>query len=263
MRALLAQLSPRPADPAANAARVAAVLRDHPRAELAVFPELFLDGYDPACVARDALARPPAAVEALRTAAAGAACALIVGFAEPRPGGAVANAALCVDRDGTVAGVHRKTHLFGAAEQAAFEPGDALTLVRLAGRRVAPLICFEVELPELARAACRAGAELLVTIAANMAPYAEDHALASRSRALENGRPHLYVNRVGAQAGLDFVGGSRVVAADGSVVAAAAAGEALLEHEVPASRPAGDPLDYLAQMRDGLPVVAQGAAALP
>jgi predicted amidohydrolase len=93
-----------------------------------------------------------------------------------------------------------------------------------------------------------------VTASANMEPYGPDHALAARARALDNRIPHVYVNRVGSEAGLRFVGGSMAVAANGSVVADLGAGEAVACVEVELG-PVRDPdVDYLARMRPGLPV---------
>jgi predicted amidohydrolase len=120
--------------------------------------------------------------------------------------------------------------------------------------RAAPLICFDVEFPEPARAVSRAGAELLVTIAANMEPYAEDHALAVRARALDNRRPHVYVNRSGSESGLRFCGASAAVTADGRVVATAGGGPALLEVELDVAGPATPDVDYLSQIRSDLEV---------
>jgi hypothetical protein len=37
---------------------------------------------------------------------------------------------------------YRKTHLFGSEAEAGFTEGEKLLIVDLAGRRVAPLICF-------------------------------------------------------------------------------------------------------------------------
>lgn len=57
---------------------------------------------------------------------------------------------------------HRKTILYGAAEKANFEPGRKPTgVVELAGARIGLALCYEIEFPEPARAAARAGAELL------------------------------------------------------------------------------------------------------
>ncbi len=260
MRVLLVQEEPVPGDRAANAETVAAALAASPEADLAVLPELFLDGYDATTAPRTASSADEAA-STVADAAAAHGTAVILGFAERLSDGAVANSLAIVDADGALRAVYRKTHLFGGPERAAFRPGDELLVVDLAGRRIAPLVCFDVEFPEPARAAAVAGADLLVTAAANMAPYAEDHRLAARARALDNRLPHVYVNRVGREAGHAFVGGSCVVGADGRVLASADDGDlmtpgppAQLLVEVPAAI-AGDPdTDYLRHRRDRLPV---------
>lgn len=254
MQALLAQLASVAGHPDENAAHAAAALERHPDVELAVFPELYLGGYS--LDGLDGLARSvdDPEVGRLREAAAATGTALVVGFAERRPDG-VANAACCIDRDGRVAGVYRKVQLFGA-EREAFVPGRELLVVELAGRRVAPLVCFDVEFPELARAAALAGADLLVTVSANMEPFYADHELATRARALENRLPHLYANAVGTAAGFALVGGSRSIGSDGGVLAELPhREEGLLV--APVGRPErGDGrVDYLRQLPGALPVV--------
>jgi predicted amidohydrolase len=262
MLALLAQLAPQPRDPDANAARVARALHEHPDVELAVFPELYLGGYTLRRLDELALGPGATPLATVATAAAATRTAVVVGFAERLADG-VANAAACFDADGSLAGVYRKTHLFGA-EAEAFTAGDEQLVVPLAGVLVAPLICFDIEFPEPARAAARAGAELLVTPSANMAPYWADHELASRARALDNRLAHLYANRVGGEGPHRFVGGSRAVGADGRVLI-----EASQEHEellvASLGRPeAPDPaVDYLRQARGELPVRAPAVPSSP
>lgn len=252
MRVLLAQLEPLPGDLDANAATVAATLAEHPEAELAVFPELFLSGYDPATVAGLALEPSQAPLPALCATARRHRTALLLGFAERIAGGGVANAVACIDRDGRLAAVYRKTHLFGDAERAVFTAGDELLVVELAGRRIAPLICFDVEFPEPARTLARAGAELLVTVAANMEPYGPDHALAARARALDNRIPHVYVNRTGREAGLRFVGASAALAPGGTPLAELGEAPATVVVELPLGTAAAAQVDYLEHLRDGL-----------
>ena len=46
MRALLAQLEPAPGDAQANVAALERALAAHPDADIALFPELFLCGYE-------------------------------------------------------------------------------------------------------------------------------------------------------------------------------------------------------------------------
>jgi predicted amidohydrolase len=254
MRALLAQLTPAPGDPHANAATVCDLARRHPDVDLAVFPELFLCGYDLRDVGARALAPDDTALEAIRDAARAQATAVMVGFAERREDGRVANAVACIDADGAWAATYRKTHLFGDGEPRAFAPGETLCVTELAGVRVGPLICFDVEFPEPARALAQAGAELLVTVAANMAPYAPDHALAARARALDNRRPHLYVNRAGAEAGLQFAGGSAAIAPDGSWLATLGGEPGVVCVEIDVAARPEDDVDYLAQLRPDLAV---------
>ena len=90
-----------------------------------------------------------------------------------------------------------------------------------------------------------------------MEPYAPDHELATRARALENHLPHLYANAVGTIGGVGFVGGSRSVGPSGEVLAEAGAGEALLVAPVGAAGTGDESIDYLGQLPGPLPVVAR------
>jgi predicted amidohydrolase len=118
-----------------------------------------------------------------------------------------------------------------------------------------------MEFPEHARTLARAGAELLLTASANMEPYYIDHQIASQARALDNRLPHLYCNHVGEEAGLRFVGGSRVVRADGNIEAEASrSDEQLLEVELAPSGETPLEVDYLAHLREPVGVKAPMAA---
>lgn len=117
-RALIAQLAPAPGNVDANVRRVEELLGGEGRsADLAVLPELFLSGY--ACVDDGIVDLDGPALRRVRRAAAKSGTAAILGLAERGPGRRVSNAAACVDADGALAAVHRKTHLFGAAERSA------------------------------------------------------------------------------------------------------------------------------------------------
>ena len=253
MRALLAQLEPS-GTPDANAPRAAAIIRSRGTAvDLIAFPELYLTGYDLGRVASVAIDIDSAPIAAIAEAAASSATAVAVGLAERR-GRAIANTLALIDERGTTVAPYRKTHLFGE-EQNKFEPGDELIVNELAGSRVGALICFDMEFPETARELARAGAEVLLTVSANMEPFYGDHLIASQARALDNRLPHLYVNRCGSEAGLRFVGGSRLLRPNGTVAAEAEGdGESLLEADVDRPGTEDDRVDYLAQLRDDLRV---------
>lgn len=259
---LLVQSPPRTHDVKANVAAACRLLDHHPAAELAVFSELYvhayaLKGLEPV----DAAAGGP--LSSLYEAARRNATAVVVGVAE-RDGSSMANTALCIDAQGEIAARYRKVHLFGA-ERHYFMAGAEYVVVTLAGVRVAPIICYDLDFPEAARAVAAGGAELLVTISANMDPYAVDHALYARVRALENRIPHVYVNAVGQEGRLRFCGGSIAADAAGTPVCALPdylPGTELVE--VPLQRHPDDPRpDYLEERRTDVPVRSVGRAASP
>ena len=227
----LGQLAPRPRDVRANVARARELIAASATSDLLVLPELFLPGYELRDVEPLAVELDGRELGALRDAARDAAVGVVVGVAE-RVAGAVANSALCIDAAGELAGVYRKTHPFGD-ERDAYVPGEELLTVELGGRVLGLMICFDMEFPEVARALARRGADLLVTISANSPPFELDHDVFARARALENGLPHVYVNRVGEEDGLRFSGGSLALDPDGRVLAEAGPdGERVVTAEV-------------------------------
>jgi predicted amidohydrolase len=249
----LAQLAPRPRDVPANLARATEVIASSAPVDLVVFPELFLSGYElgdpePLAVELDGLE-----LGELSGAARDAATAVVVGAAERTPDG-TANSAICIDADGELAAVYRKAHPFGA-ERDVYVYGDELVTVALAGRELGPMICFDMEFPEVARALARNGADLLVTISANPTQFELDHAVFARARALESGLPHVYVNRVGEQDDLSFGGGSVALDQTARVLAeAGSAEERIVDADVAVPR-AGDPRTrYLELVREDLEV---------
>lgn len=254
MRALLAQLGCRIGDIDGNTGRAVDAIRSHPEVDIAVFPELYLCGYTYRDL--DELARAPDSSELreIAAAAAEAETAVVIGFAERMSKG-VANSAACIDVDGSIVGVYRKTYLFPSEAEAGFVEGDELLIVELAGRKAAPLICFDIEFPEPGRQVALAGAELLVTASANMDPFYIDHAVGTVARAHENRLPHVYTNLVGTGDGLVFVGASRSIAPTGEILVEASRDrEELLA--VPVAEPGGgDPrTDYPRLVRPPLPV---------
>lgn len=216
LRIALAQRRPLVGDPDANLASVESALAEHGGADLMVWPELFLSGYTTARAETLAETLEGERVARLRAAAERHDTALVIGIAERCDDGTVANSALAIGRDGTIAGCYRKIQLFGD-EAEAFTPGETLAVVELAGVRVGLMICFDIEFPEIGRALAVGGAELLVSISANMRPFGPDHRLCVQARALENRRPHVYVNQVGQGEAFLFTGDSCHVDAAGRV----------------------------------------------
>jgi predicted amidohydrolase len=257
--AALAQLRPALRDTRESLEVMRRGVREHGDADLVVFPELFLSGYTTSKPEELALDLDGPQIGTVTRLARESSTAVIFGAPE-RVSAGVANSAICVDRDGTLAGSYRKTHLFGS-EREAYVAGDELLIVNLDGTRVGLMICFDVEFPEVARALAKAGADLFVTISANMDPFGRDHDVFATARALENGVPHLYVNQVGRGEAFTFAGGTTIVSADGDRLAGAgAAKQAMVRHRLDlsarsAQRPKDLRPDYLKEMRGTLPVV--------
>jgi predicted amidohydrolase len=230
------------------------IVAEHQEADLVVFPELFLSGYTLNDIDELAVQMDGLELARITDMARENSTALIFGAPE-RVSAGIANSAFCVDEQGSIAAVYRKVQLYGGEESDAFVAGDELLVLELCGLKLGLMICFDVEFPEVARSLARAGAEMFVTISANMEPFGNDHAVFVTARALENGLPHVYVNQVGPVEKLTFVGGSTVVSPDGEFHAQAGS----TEEEILSVRlhPAKSNLreDYLSQLRSPMPSV--------
>ena len=245
MRAVLVQATPAPGDLEANLTTACAAI-EAAGADLVAFPEMFLGGYR----IRGLQALEPEPLERVGAAARAASATVVIGGPEAVDGG-LANSAFVFGASGELAGVYRKTHLFGA-ERGAFVPGSELAPIEVDGRRLGVMVCFDLEFPEVARTLALRGAEVLVTISANMEPFEDDHDAFVRARALENERPHLYVNRTGSESGAVFVGRSQALDAEGRVLATAGADPGTLVVELPSAGRKDERTQYLAQRRPEL-----------
>jgi predicted amidohydrolase len=253
LKIVLAQLSPRLRRMSDNVETMVKTMEERPEADLVLFPELFMSGYTTTGI--EELAVDPEGPEVGRVARAAKDNSTAALFGAPeRIGGGYANSAIYVERNGSVAGVYRKVFLFGT-EREAYVPGDELLVVDLCGSKAGLMICFDVEFPEVARALAQAGADLLLTISANMDPFERDHHVFCTSRALENGLPHAYVNQIGTGEEFTFVGGTMAVSADGDIIVeTSAAEEEVLELELELPAKSSVRPDYLGQLRSPLAV---------
>jgi len=220
------QFAPVFGDVEANAATVERLARGAVLADLLVFPELALTGYDfrDASEARS-LAEPFGEGPSCRLAARIAReCDLtfVIGFAERAPEG-LYNACVLARPDGTLAR-YRKIHLF-SRETTIFTPGDrAPEVVDTPAGRVGMMICFDWQFPEVARLLALAGAQILAHPANLIFPYCQRTMV---GRSIENRVHSVTANRTGTEsrAGrtLAFTGRSQVLDARGEVLVQAPA----------------------------------------
>lgn len=216
LQLVVCQLRPEPRNVELNLDRLLGIIESAPAQSLIVTPELYLTGYVLSGLSGLALPLDATPLVTLREACARQQKSLVLGFAEEDAQGRHFNSMLVIDDRGSDLVCYRKSHLF-PGEEAGFVQGDQLATFELHGVKLGLLNCYEIELPEPARALVDGGCEVLITSSANMMPYFRDHEVASISRALENRVNHVYVNQVGQGEELYFVGGSRWVRPDGTV----------------------------------------------
>jgi len=189
------------------AALVSDALRREP-ADLVVLPELSSIDYSPAAFAHlGALAEPLDGPSLQRWAGVARAHGVhvVFGFAR-RAGDATFISTAVAAPDGSCLGVYDKLHLcqYGAGvEKAYFTRGDHVLTFTVGGITCAPIICYDIRIPELSRSlVLRDGVDLILHCGA----YFRDESFATwhdfiTARALENQVYLLSLNRAGRDYG--------------------------------------------------------------
>ncbi|HEY5820621.1 MAG TPA: nitrilase-related carbon-nitrogen hydrolase [Propionibacteriaceae bacterium] len=144
---------------------------------------------------------------------------LVAGFCETSGLALPYNSAVVIDA-GEVRAVYRKTHLWNV-EKELFTPGDALPpVVSTRVGAVAPLICYDLAFPEVLHSVAVRGAQIVASPAnwpdgegpATTRPPEVSKAMAA---AAINRMVVVVADRVGAERGVGWVGGSVICDVDG------------------------------------------------
>jgi predicted amidohydrolase len=194
-------------------------------ADLVVLPEMWLTGYDPSRLAGDSreAAEPldGPLVTRLRTWARDQSVTLCAGTIPELDGPRVYNTSVLIDADGEILTAHRKVHLYRpGGEDVAFGAGSSLRVVRTSRLgRVGVLVCFDGDFFESARTLALAGAELVILPAAYETGAERWWDLLYPAQALSNAQWWVMANQCGNNGSIEFLGGSRVIAPDGEIVA--------------------------------------------
>jgi predicted amidohydrolase len=189
-------------------------------ADVVVFPELAVTGYDLETAREDAAPVPGRWTDALADAADEADATLVVGLPE-RAGADLYNALVAVDGDG-VRAVYRKPCLWGD-EATVFTSGDEPTTVETPVGTLGFALCYDLNFPEVFTAYARRGVDVVAVSAAWRRSYADDWRLLLRARALDSPCYVVGSNHVGDQHGRRHAGESLVADPTGDVVAEAGA----------------------------------------
>jgi 5-aminopentanamidase len=228
-RIAVAQLAPALGDLEANATLARGALDEAAQggADVVVLPELVTSGY----LLKDAEEAAAAAIgpdhEILRgwaDAARAASMVVVGGFCEAGADGNTYNSAAVIDEAGELRAVYRKLHLWDL-EKRLFTPGAAgPPVVETRHGRIAAVICYDLEFPELTRGVALAGAQLLA-VPTNwpLVPRPEGErppeAVIAMATARVNRMAVACADRLGTERGLEWTGGSTIVGIDGWVAA--------------------------------------------
>ena len=207
-------------------------------AELVVLPEMAACGYLLDADHLDRHAEPGdgsgRALTRWRELARELGVSIIGGFAE-RTGSGIANAAVVIDRTGTILGTYRKLHLFGA-EHRLFVPGDhGLPVFELGGVQVGVLICYDLRFPESARVLALQGADVVAVPTAWVGGFDKTAVASSGSIGQVDGvlvqanLDQIYLacaDQVGTEGRIEFLGRSIVVDPYGNALAGPLSAEA-------------------------------------
>lgn len=213
-------------------------------ADVVVLPELVTSGYmfESRAEARACATRPDDALFATWSSLAATRDAVVIGgFCEPSPDGGVYNSAVLVDGTG-VRAVYRKIHLWDS-EKKFFTPGPAdPPVVDTRHGRIAVVICYDLEFPELTRTLALRGADLLAVptnwpLVQRPAGERPPEVTIGMATARVNRMAVACADRTGTERGQEWTAGTAIIDEAGWVVATAgASGDATAELDLTLGR---------------------------
>ena len=205
----------------AKARRLVAEANPQP-GSLIVLPETFSTGFS---MNLPVTAEPEGGEteQLLRALAAQYQSCVIGGVVTQTADGRGMNQALAIAPDGTVLARYTKNYPFSMiGEDKTHAAGTEVAVFEWGGLRIAPLICYDLRFPELARSAVKAGGEVLIYIAAWPVKRIQHWITLLQARAIENQAYVVGVNRCGTDPQFTYTGRSLVVDPHGVVIADAA-----------------------------------------
>jgi predicted amidohydrolase len=144
----------------------------------------------------------------------------IIGSLPEKRRGKIYNTAYVVDRDGSIAGMYRKVHLFSlTGEDRCFEPGRKAVVSKTSLGPIGLMICYDLRFPELCRSLALDGATIVVVMAQWPAERVVHWDVILRARAIENQLFVLGANRCGRDGDLVYAGHSRIISPNGEIMA--------------------------------------------
>lgn len=192
-------------------------------ANIVIFPELSLTGYLNRDIAYElAEPIPGPSIHSMEEIAKKESIYIVFGMPEQseKAHAVLYNTAVFLGPDGII-GKYRKMHLPTHSvfeEKRYFRLGYEAPVFETEIGKMGLTICYDIFFPEIFRLLRLKGSQLIICISASPAVRSRFFEVFTAARALENTVFLAYVNLVGVENGLQFWGGSRIVAPDGSIL---------------------------------------------
>jgi predicted amidohydrolase len=234
MNVHLVQFDPVWENHAANHAKAQKLIADaNPQpGALIVLPEMFSTGFSMNLPVTAEPENGPTE-QFLRGIAAKYQSCVIGGLVTKTPDFRGRNQSLAIAPDGTLLTRYTKNRPFSmGGEDQAHHAGTRVNVFEWQGFKIAPLICYDLRFPELARDAVRAGAEVLIYIAAWPVKRFLHWITLLQARAIENLAYVIGVNRCGSDPQFSYNGRSLVVDPHGVIIADASEQERVISAQI-------------------------------
>ncbi len=221
----LAQINCKRADKKENLKKIENFVKKAKKqsANLVVFPELSLTGY----VVRDQIYElaetiPGPSTQAVEKISEKTQMHIVFGMPElsEKTKATIYNTAVLVGPKGYI-GKYRKMYLPTHSvfeEKRYFRPGYQPAVFDTELGKIGLIICYDIFFPEVSRLTRLKGAQLIVCISASPGVRKTFFEILTAARAIENTAFLAYVNLVGIENGLQFWGGSRLIAPNGKTL---------------------------------------------
>ena len=221
----LAQMNPKIGDKTHNIDRMKKNIEEAKKrgANIIIFPELSLTGY----MVRDLVYElaepiPGPSVKLLEEIAKKESIYVVFGMVEQseKARAVLHNTAVLLGPEGFI-GKYQKLHLPTHSvfeEKRYFRLGYQTPVFETSIGKLGLMVCYDVFFPEISRLLRLKGAELIICISASPARRRRFFEVLTTARAIENTVFLAYVNLVGVEDGLQFWGGSRLIAPNGSII---------------------------------------------